>query len=327
VSGAHAAVDDLLMPAMRTPVWTPQFACPRCGGLDVVSAATAPHSSGFTLNACGRCGFAPTLRDGFWTFLTPEEEAAAAPFAAQYARVREQEGRATLGAAEYRQLPVAERGSRHWREWQMRRVSCQRLSRVLSAIGRPPLRIADLGAGSGWLSRSLAALGHAVIAIDRSVDRADGLGAVRLADVPFAAVVADFARPPLAPAQFDAVVFNASLHYAADVAQTLSAAAHLLAPGGAIVVMDSPMFARRADGDRMVERENLRLRRVHGITTIVRPGRGFLTFGELDRFANARGMCGRFLPSRGHWRWRAGRFLARIRLGRAPAAFGVWVAQ
>jgi hypothetical protein len=65
----------------------------------------------------------------------------------------------------------------------------------------------------------------------------------------------------------------------------------------------------------------------HGIEVPLRPGAGFLTFAALDRAASALGMEGRFFPSRGPLRWRLRREIGRLRLGRAPAAFGVWVAQ
>ena len=54
---------------------------------------------------------------------------------------------------------------------------------------------------------------------------------------------------------------------------------------------------------------------------------GYLTFDGLDRAAERLGRRTCFVPSRGPLAWRARRTLARLRLGRAPAAFGVWVAQ
>jgi hypothetical protein len=60
---------------------------------------------------------------------------------------------------------------------------------------------------------------------------------------------------------------------------------------------------------------------------VIRPGVGFLTFADLDRVATDLGLRARFFPSRGPVGWRLRRHLARFRLRRAPAAFGVWVAQ
>jgi hypothetical protein len=52
-----------------------------------------------------------------------------------------------------------------------------------------------------------------------------------------------------------------------------------------------------------------------------------LTFDLLTRAASALGLRAEFFPSRGPLGWRVRRELGRIRLGRAPAAFGVWVAR
>jgi hypothetical protein len=38
-------------------------------------------------------------------------------------------------------------------------------------------------------------------------------------------------------------------------------------------------------------------------------------------------MAVEFVPSRGSLRWRLGRQLSRLRLGRRPASFGLWVAR
>jgi len=65
----------------------------------------------------------------------------------------------------------------------------------------------------------------------------------------------------------------------------------------------------------------------YGVTDVIRPGVGFLTFADLDRVATDLGLRARFFPSRGPVGWRLRRHLARFRLRRAPAAFGVWVAQ
>ena len=62
----------------------------------------------------------------------------------------------------------------------------------------------------------------------------------------------------------DLVVFNGSLHYAPYIAATLARAHRMLAPGGALVVMDSPMFRRDRDGAAMVDDKHTRFRRELG---------------------------------------------------------------
>jgi hypothetical protein len=60
---------------------------------------------------------------------------------------------------------------------------------------------------------------------------------------------------------------------------------------------------------------------------VARPGQGFVTFSELDRVASSLGLRPSFYASRGPMMWRLKRQIARRRLKRAPAAFGVWVAR
>ena len=77
----------------------------------------------------------------------------------------------------------------------------------------------------------------------------------------------------------------------------------------------------------MVSQQLRRMEVEHGISGAVRPGHGFLTFDSLEGAGRSLGLRARFFPSRGPLAWRVGRQVARITLGRPPAAFGVWVAQ
>jgi SAM-dependent methyltransferase len=197
---------------------------------------------------------------------------------------------------------------------------------ALPAIWRGPVRVLDLGAGNGWLSHRIASFGHHVVAVDQQDDEADGLGVCRHYPVSFVAVQADYDALPFAPGQFDLAVFEGSLHYAPDPHATLEEAWRMLVPGGAIAVMDSPMFEREHDGRAMIADQNRQLELEHGVTNVVRPGVGFLTFAGLDRIARALGLRARFYWSHGPLPWRVRRQLARLRLRRRPAAFGVWVA-
>ena len=86
-------------------------------------------------------------------------------------------------------------------------------------------------------------------------------------------VQADFDALPFAPAQFDLVVFNGSLHYAPDPARRSRERSRMLAPGGALVVMDSPMFRADRDGSAMVDAQLTRSRTHYGVTDVGAAGR------------------------------------------------------
>jgi SAM-dependent methyltransferase len=298
-------------------VWLPRFACPEC-------RAPVPVPD----LACGGCGARFDQRGGVYRFLSSGRAEAAEPFQRQYRAVRARDGYRPTAPEYYRMLPYVGRDDPRAGQWRVRRESYVHLQRqALPATRHGPVHALDLGAGSGWLSHRLAAFGHRMVAVDRLDDEADGLGACRHYSVSFVAVQADFDALPFEASQFDLVVFDGSLHYSPDPSATLAEAARMLASDGAIAVMDSPMFAREEDGQAMVADELRRIEAAHGFSSVLRPGLGFLTFAALERAASSHGLRSRFFQSRGPIGWRLRRQLARVRLRRAPAAFGVWVAR
>ena len=297
----------------------PRFACPECR-TDLVETG----AEGF---ACARCGRVFERRGGVWRFLTETRGARLESFVRQYRLVRDREGRRPSAPEYYRRLPTVAPGDPHARDWQVRRETYHHLLGHVLAAGALPVHVLDLGAGSGWLSHRLTALGHRAVAVDAIDDEVDGLGAARHYPTDFASVQADFDALPFAPGQFDLVVFNGSLHYAADIAATLERAYRALAPCGALVVMDSPMFRAEGDGSAMVGAEVMRFRNECGCANVVQPGVGYLTFARLAGIAEKLALQPQFVPSRGPLGWRLRRGAARVRLRRAPAAFGLWVAR
>jgi SAM-dependent methyltransferase len=300
-------------------VWLPRFACPECSA-DVLA-------DGDEAVVCPACGGRYPRRGGVWRFLTAARSDRLAPFIRQYRAVREREGRRVTAADYYRRLPTVPPTDPHAGDWQIRRETYHHLLGHVLAAGPLPLHVLDLGAGSGWLSHRLSALGHRAVAVDALDDEVDGLGAARFYETRFAAVQADFDALPFAPAQFDLVVFNGSLHYAPEMAATLERAHRMLAPGGALVVMDSPMFGGDGDGTQMVGDALRRFTDVYGIGDAVQQGIGYVTFATLGAIADRLNLRPQFVPSRGPLSWRLRRNLARFRLRRAPAAFGLWVAR
>jgi SAM-dependent methyltransferase len=301
-------------------MWLPQFACPECRETLVQDTAGA--------FVCLSCKQRYERRDGMYRFLSPSRVHTAAPFAQHYRKVREQAGYRESAPEYYRMLPVVAQNNPRAAEWRIRRESYAHFQqRALPGVWQGPVRVLDLGAGSGWLSHRLASFGHHAVAVDRLADDIDGLGACRHYPVAFAVVEADFDALPFEPAQFDVVILNSSLHYSPEPAATLAEAKRMLVPGGSLVVMDSPIFAHPSDGHAMVDAQRLADVTPCDATDVLRAGVGFLTFDDLDRLARDLGLQARFFPSRGPFRWRLRRQLSRLRLWRRPAAFGVWVAQ
>ena len=186
-------------------MWAPRFMCPDC---------RRPMAEDETeVGACDVCGRRFDRRDGIYRFLGPQSETKGR-FTEQYRAVRARDGYLGHSSEYYRRLPVVPKGDPRASEWRIRRESYAAFERyALPAIWRGPARVADLGAGSGWLSHRLSALGHELVAVDRLDDDDDGLGACRHYAAEFVSVQADLDALPFAAAEFDVVVMNGSLHY------------------------------------------------------------------------------------------------------------------
>lgn len=105
------------------------------------------------------------------------------------------------------------------------------------ALGGRPIRVVDLGAGTGILTRAVQALGHEVVAVEP-----DGQMRARLsAASPEVTVLAGRAeRIPLPDGSADAVVAGQAYHWF-DPAPCHAEVARVLRPGGAF----APMWNRR----------------------------------------------------------------------------------
>ncbi len=156
-----------------------------------------------------------------------------------------------------------------------------------------PLRILDLGAGTGAASSDL----EGVVAVDLT-ERSMAF----LRDRPVTAVRADAAMLPLAPETFDVVVAVNLLYSVADPAAVLAEVARVLVPGGAVVLIEPafPSFERAHDRrvqgrrrfrrpylDRALERAGLEVRRSTYLFSFGAP------------LAAAQGLAYRLLPSVG----------------------------
>jgi len=240
------------------------LACPLCGGrlLNSEHGLSCPADRGnFPLHPSGLLDLRP-----------PDGRAAADAFAAQYRAGRLADGWRPLSSEAACALPDGDPPGFTRLYWTVRRESWAVLASLLKELGAAPLTIADLGAGFPWLSHRLASLGHAVLAVDLSPDIDFGLGAARLfptagmwddpAGAPwqpggFLPVLGDLEQPPLAAAAYDAVICNASLHYARDLRVAVARMAQALRPAGALVIVDSPIVSVShpgRDGGRVLDR-------------------------------------------------------------------------
>ena len=243
--------------------------------------------------------------------MSPESIARHAEFLTAYRSIRSAEGRDAVSVDDLLRLPDGSFASRDRSIWRLRRQSLAWLHGGIEREGRP-LRILDAGAGNCWLTRHLAAWGHEVTAIDINDDEWDGLGAgewyQRLLPIRFERLLADFAAIPLTDRSADLIVYNGALHYARDLPAVIAEGVRLLAEGGRLIIMDSPLYRDARCGERMLAERG------------GPEGASYLTFAGLEQIADAQGLSLRVIPRPLGPIGRLKRIVLRMRLGREPAS-------
>jgi ArsR family transcriptional regulator len=190
-----------------------------------------------------------------WSLLTSQFESADDPVSrADEARLKEvlrlrKESFVAHGSSERQLVP-----GRSWAAW----------ARALGML-LPPLRVADLGCGEGYLTIETARWARTVVAVDRSPDvlaRAQALAARRgVANIEW--IVGDLETLPLDSTSVDVVLFSQALHHAADPAAALAEAYRILVPGGRVLLLDlrrhDEAWVRERLGDRWLGFEDEQL--------------------------------------------------------------------
>ena len=264
---------------------------------------------------------------------SPHAEALAR-FRTSYGAHRAAEGRGAGGTAELLALPYLHAGPQAG-QWRVRsRTYDAFVARVVGPMARElgrPLRILDLGAGNGWLSYRMTTLGHAATAVDVRDDAVDGLGAAAGYDPhlpkPFERFVASFDALPVRGGSHDLAVFNASLHYALDLAATLREAVRAVRPGGRIAILDSPFYRRAADGEAMVAEKRRHAAERFGERAdalVSLPFIEYLTRARLAEASAAPGLRWTLHRVRYPLGYERRPIVAFLRRRRAPSRFDLW---
>lgn len=227
--------------------------------------------------------------DRIWDMLPASRRAEFDAFERAYAEVRAAEGR-VASPDEVRRLPDTDADHPLADMWRQRRASFDRLCHFLGESGLDESssseanpdrasggRLVDIGAGCGWLAAHLAADGWHAAAVDVVVEGGDGLGAAAHHDADLLLLRADMEALPFASGSIDLAVFNASLHYAADIDGALAEARRVLGPDGVLVVLDSPVFTDPTAGAEMVQEFADHARRTLGVEAATNAGPGYVT--------------------------------------------------
>jgi SAM-dependent methyltransferase len=81
------------------------------------------------------------------------------------------------------------------------------------------------------------------------------------------------------------IAANASFHYASDFRAALSEFERVLAPGGTIVIIDTPFYEHAADGERMIAERVLRFWQKYGIGETLASRARYVTFKGFEEIA------------------------------------------
>lgn len=294
--------------------------CPRCrsalSGLD-----------------CLLCRFHLQNKGGIIDALPSERAAHYARFIEEYERIRAAEGRGGESESFYLALPYTDISGRNCKQWKIRARSYDCL---MTHVLKPNFpkgggQILDLGAGNCWMSFRLAAEGHHPFAVDLLTNDSDGLGAAehyrRHLPELFPRLRAELAHLPFEDEQFDAVIFNASFHYAEDYKEALREALRCVKVGGVIVISDTPWYSNEESGKQMIsERHALFLNR-YGTASNSIKSLEYLTDERLRALEEELPICWNTYSPRYGFRWAMRPFIAKLRNRREPSRFCIYVAQ
>jgi SAM-dependent methyltransferase len=164
--------------------------------------------------------------------------------------------------------------------------------RVGRWLGPPPWQVLQVEAGTAATALDLVARGHRVVAVDVDPDTDEGLGAPNAslddpARLPRAEAEAE--ALPLAPGGFDLVLLEAALHRLPRPERVLVELRRVVRRGGALVMLATPIYRRRADGRAGFERERREQVRRYGLAPRLDEQRGFFRLGELEPLLAAAG--------------------------------------
>jgi len=264
--------------------------------------------------------------NGIPDFVLPSRRAILDQFLETYQSVRREERWGNKDPRYYHELPYRDLSDEHSGIWAVRARSYDCLIEHLTKdVPGQSQRILDLGAGNCWLSVRLSRLGYNVVAVDVNTDSDDGLGVARrlydFGEAEFNLLRAEFKFMPFSDNSFDAIIFNASLHYEIDPYETIMGMMPLLKHTGCIYILDSPIYSNRESGEAMV-RERIESLSEYPTRVITRESAGcFLTYGGLDQLRENY-IVDVFFPPYGIL-WNLRPYLSRLLGRRQPASFAL----
>ncbi len=311
--------DPVDVPTVSAAGWAGiPLRCPRCG-------------SNMERMQCPDCAFQLEVRNDIVCALPPERAAHYQQFVSDYESIRAAEGRGSQDSPFYLALPFQDLSRRNTRQWKIRSRSYSYLVQHIFAHLPDHATILDLGAGNCWMSYRMALNGFRPVAVDLLINEQDGLGASihfnRHLPAPIPCFQAEAAHLPFCDHQFDAVVFNASFHYAEDYQATLREAIRCTKPNGIVIISDTPWYASEQGGMRMIAERHATFRNCFHTASDSIKSLEFLTEARLQRLADALSVSWTVHRPWYGLGWALRPWISRLRRHREPSRFRIYVAS
>lgn len=322
---AAAAGESVATGALRAGIGSDEsqcelrLRCPRC-------------SANLSSLACTKCRLQLGESDGIIHALPPARAEHFAQFIKDYEHIRAAEGRGSMSDDYYLGLPYRDASGKNSNQWRIRARSYDcLLKQVLEPSMPMGARILDLGAGNGWMSFRLALAGYKPCAVDLLTNQFDGLGAAeryrKYLPCLFPRFQAELTHLPFQDAQFDAIVFNASFHYAEDATAVLREAMRCLKSSGIAIVCDTPWYSCEESGNEMVSERRRKFQQSYGTASASIDSVEFLTNDRLQSLAERLSIRWTTYSPKYGWGWAMRPYVAKVKGRREPARFRIYVAQ
>lgn len=326
-------VHEVLGPIAQTGAGQIELQCPMCtSALGMLAIDHAPDALSYD---CSRCSYSVTSQNGIWQAVSPERLAHFSRFIEDYQRIRKAEGRGSARPEFYLNLPYQDVTANNSWQWKIRARSFDCITRKIlpslrrSAEQKP--KVLDLGAGNGWMSYRLALMGYDSVAVDVMTNEHDGLGAAvhfgrRLRSL-FPRIRAEMSTLPFADGQFDAVVFNASFHYAEDYHAVLSEALRCSKADGVVVIADTPWYSSDESGQTMIAERRAVFARRYGTASDSIRSLEYLTDQRLRDLERALNIGWEVITPSYGLQWTMRPLVAKLRGKREPSHFRIYAAR
>ena len=174
---------------------------------------------------------------------TGDGSADAESFEKLYMQLRKKEQRLYTDE-EVRNLPQIDATHPHFKEWLLRKRSCDGLIEYLDQKNKP-LHILEIGCGNGWLSAQLAKnTSGQVVGMD--INKEELTQAARVfSDISNLKFIAgDIRTAQLEHNNFDIIVFAASLQYFSSLKEIMQSAFQYLRAGGEVHILDTIFYKK-----------------------------------------------------------------------------------